>query len=53
MMIVLRLRKAIDKVWREEQCAFRKGRGCLDQIFTLRLIIEKFYRLLASIWFSC
>ena len=40
-MIFFRLRDAVDNVLREEQCGFRKGRGCFDQVFTLRLIIEK------------
>ena len=40
-MILFRLRDVVDQVLREEQCGFRKGRGCVDQIFTLRLIIEK------------
>ena len=40
-MILFRLRDVIDKVLREEQSGFRKGRGWFDQIFTLRLIIEK------------
>ena len=40
-IILFRLRDAVDKVLREEQCGLRKGRGCVDQIFTLRLIIEK------------
>ena len=39
-MILFRLRDAVDKVIREEQCSSRKGRGCF-QIFTPRLIIEK------------
>ena len=29
------------KVLREEECGFRKGRGCFDQIFSLRLTTEK------------
>ena len=33
-MILFRLRDAVDKVLREEQCGFRKGRGCVDQINT-------------------
>ena len=40
-MILFRLRDDIDKVLREEVCGLRKGRGCVDQIFTLRLMIEK------------
>ena len=35
------LRDDVARVLREEQCAFRKGRGCVDEIFTLRIIIEK------------
>ena len=43
-VIIFRLRDAVDKVLREQQCSFRKGRGCFDQVFTLRLIIEKSLR---------
>ena len=43
-MILFRLKDAVDKFLREEQCGFRKGRGCVDQVFTLRLIIEKCLR---------
>ena len=42
MMILVRLRDVIDKVLREEQCGFRKRRGCIGQIFTLSCIIEKY-----------
>ena len=41
-MILFGLRDAVDKVLREEQCGFIKGKGCVDQIFSLRLIIEKY-----------
>ncbi|XP_065568970.1 uncharacterized protein LOC136032625 [Artemia franciscana] len=40
-MILFRLRDTVDKVRREEQSGFKKGRGCVDQIITLWLIIEK------------
>ncbi|XP_065565855.1 uncharacterized protein LOC136030711 [Artemia franciscana] len=40
-IILFGLKDAVDKVLIEEQYGFRKSRGCVDQIFTLRLIIEK------------
>ena len=33
--------KVIDGVLRESQCGFRKGRGCVDQVFCLQALIEK------------
>ena len=36
-----RMQTAIDKKLRCEQAGFRKGRGCIDQIFALRNIIEQ------------
>ena len=41
MMMLFKLRDTVDEALREEHRSFRKGRGCFDQIFTLRLIIEK------------
>jgi hypothetical protein len=32
--------KAVDDNLSKEQAGFRKGRGCTDQIFVLRNIIE-------------
>ena len=43
-VILFRLRDAVDKVLREEQCGFGKGRGGVHQIFTLKLTIEKCLR---------
>ena len=40
-IILKRMDKAIDKELREEQAGFRAGRGCIDQIFALRNIIEQ------------
>ena len=40
-MILFRLRDVVDKVLKEERCSFRVGRGSVDQVFTLRLIIEQ------------
>ena len=34
-VLLLPLRKAIDGILIEEQTAFRKGRGCVDQVFVL------------------
>ena len=40
-IIIQRIIDAIDKQLREERAGFRKGRGCIDQIFALRNIIEQ------------
>ena len=36
-----RLSKMVNHLLRENQCGFRKGRGCVDQIFNLRILAEK------------
>ena len=40
-VIMKRLSLAVDHRLREEQAGFRRGRGCIDHIFTLRNIIEQ------------
>lgn len=39
-IIATRIRPALDAVTRENQAGFRPGRGCIDQIFSLRQILE-------------
>ncbi|XP_063446653.1 uncharacterized protein LOC134726183 [Mytilus trossulus] len=40
-VLLIRLHKAIDEKLREQQGGFRKDRSCIDQIVTLRVIIEQ------------
>ena len=40
-IIIKRISNAIDSKLRNEQAGFRKGKGCIDQIFILRNIIEQ------------
>ena len=40
-IIIQRIMRATEEMVGEEQCSFRKGRGCVDQIFTLRQMCEK------------
>ena len=35
-MLANRLKEETDRVLREEQCGFREGRGCVDQLFVVR-----------------
>ena len=43
-IILRRMAPAYEPILRENQAGFRAGRGCIDQIFALRLIIETRYR---------
>ena len=36
-----RMKVAVDETQREEQARFRKDRSCIDQIATLRIIVEQ------------
>ena len=40
-IILQRLKQALDRTLREEQAGFRRGRGCVNQIFVLRTIVEQ------------
>ena len=40
-VLLRRIDKALDSKLREEQAGFRRGRGCMDQVFALRNIIEQ------------
>ena len=40
-VILERMKDAVDKQLRDQQAGFRKNRSCLDQIATLRIIIEQ------------
>ena len=37
----MRLAVRAEKLLRESQCSFRKGCGCVDQVFSLRILAEK------------
>lgn len=40
-VLLNRIDSAIDEKLRQEQAGFRKGKGCIDQLFTLRNIVEQ------------
>src|SRR5215469_10087545 len=41
-ILIERVRALTDNLIREEQGGFRKGRGCLDQVFVVKSLCEKF-----------
>ena len=41
-VLINRVVKGTEAAIGEEQCGFRKGRGCVDQIFVVRQLCEKF-----------
>ena len=40
-VLLQRMRQTLERILREEQAGFRSGRGCIDQIFVLRTIVEQ------------
>ena len=41
-VLIEKVRSITEGLIGEEQCGFRRGRGCVDQIFTMRQLSEKF-----------
>ncbi len=41
-VLIERIRSKTESVIGEEQCSFRSGRGCVDQVFAVRQIVEKY-----------
>ncbi len=40
-VIIERVQRLTEEKINEEQGSFRKGRGCMDQIFSFRMVVEK------------
>ena len=55
-VLIKRVRAGTECAIREEQCGFRQGRGCMDQVFAVRQLCErilqmgKMYSGLSWIW---
>jgi len=41
-VLIERIREGTDGVICDEQCGFRRGRGCMDQVFALRQVCKKY-----------
>ena len=41
-IIIERVRGITEDLMGDEQSGFRKGRGCMDQIFTIKCLFQKF-----------
>ena len=41
-VLIKRVRAGTECAIREEQCGFRQGRGCMDQVFAVKQVCEKY-----------
>ena len=41
-VLIGRIREGTESALGKEQCVFRRGRGCVDQIFAVRQVCEKY-----------
>ena len=51
-VLINRVKKGTEAVIGEEQCGFRKGRGCVDQIFVVGQLCEKFVTKGREVYFA-
>ena len=51
-IILLRLQGAVNATLRDQQAGFRKDRSCIDQIATIRIIIEQSIEWNTSLFFN-
>ena len=51
-VLIDRVREGTEAFIGEEQCGFREGRGCVDQIFVVRQICEKFLAKGRKVYFA-
>ena len=42
LVLINRVRAGTECAIGEEQCGFRQGRGCMDQVFAVRQVCEKY-----------
>ena len=42
-VLIKRVRSGTKCAIGEEQCGFRQGRGCMDQVFAVRQVCEKYF----------
>ena len=43
-ILIEKVRSLVEELIRETQCGFRSGWGCVDQVFVMKQMSEKFYR---------
>ena len=41
-VLINRIRAETEEVLMDEQCGFRRGRGCMDQVFVVGQVCEKY-----------
>ena len=51
-MLIKRVRVGTEWSIGEEQCGFRKGSGCMDQVFAVRQVCEKYLTNVKEVFFA-
>ena len=51
-ILIKKVRLLTENLIGEEQCGFRKGRGCVDQVFVIRQVCEKFLSAGKAVFFA-